>query len=101
MADEVEKEQPKTYSLEEILARTKSNSLDIFPTSGAKDWIENPTRFKLREAKYFFEQVQKTYHDYLNNDIAKNRDILLLVVCRIFCNLDSPVIPHISIRIHR
>ena len=77
MADGVKKDQPKTYQLEEILARTKSDNVDIFPASGAKDWIENPTRFKLREARYFLEQVQKTYREYLKNDIDKNRDIFL------------------------
>jgi hypothetical protein len=60
MADVVKKEQPKTYPLKEILERTKSDNVDIFPASGAKDLIENPTRFKLRETRYFFEQVQKT-----------------------------------------
>ena len=35
----------------------------------------------------------------ITNPRITKRDIK--VVCRIFCNLDSPVIPHISIRIHR
>lgn len=77
MDDAVKKEHPKTYSLEEILDCTKKDSEDIFPLSEANDWIENPTRFKLREAKYFYKQVEKTYHDYLESDTDKNRDIFL------------------------
>ena len=59
------------------MALAKGGKDEIFPASGAKDWIENPTRFKLREAKYFFDQVQKTYQDYLKNTTDTNRDIFL------------------------
>jgi|SRR5271157_2678167 len=74
---DAKKEQPKTYSLEEILARTKNDSEDIFPASEANDWIKNPTRFKLREAKYFYKQIDGRYSDYLEDDSDKNRAILL------------------------
>ena len=75
--DDAKKEQPKTYPLEEILACTKSDSEDIFPSSGANDWIENPTRFKLGEAKYFYKQLEEKYNDYLENYTDKNRTIFL------------------------
>ena len=64
-------------SLEELTALLMSGKEEIFPASGAKDWIENPTRFKLRETKFFFYQVEKTYNDYLKNDTDQNRDIFL------------------------
>jgi hypothetical protein len=72
MDDEVKKVVSPTYPLEEILAQTTGDSENIFPEDSAKDWIENPTRFKLREAKYFFKQVEKAYSDYLNNDTDRS-----------------------------
>lgn len=75
--DEEAKKASKSYSLEEPTALMTSGKEEIFPASGAKDWIENPTRFKLREAKYFFLQVEKTYNDYLKIDTDQNRDTFL------------------------
>ena len=75
--DEEVKKASKSYPLEEFTALMTNGKEEIFPDSGAKDWIENPTRFKLREAKYFFSQAEKTYNDYLENDTDQNRDILL------------------------
>ncbi len=77
MDDEEKKVVSKTYRLEDLLAHMTSGSEDLFPEDGAKDWIENPTKFKLREAKYFLCQAKKSYTDYLKNDVDKNRDIFL------------------------
>lgn len=77
MEEDNEREQRRSYTLEEILSLTEKDSSNIFPADGARDWIENSTRFKLREAKYFFSQVEKTYKDFLENDTDRNRDIFL------------------------
>lgn len=44
---------------------------------GAKDWIQNPTRFKLREAKYFLDKARLAYTTYKEDTTDENRDVLL------------------------
>jgi len=51
--DEDVRKPSKAYTLDDLLALTKNSGDNISPASGAKDWIENPTRFKLREARHF------------------------------------------------
>lgn len=75
--DERAKETTKTYTKDDLIARTKNNKNEISPKSGAKDWIENPTRFKLREAKYFLDKAQKAYTTYFVDTTDENRDNLL------------------------
>ena len=78
MGEEVKKASKiKSYPREEFMALMTNDKEEIFPASGANDWIENPTRFKLREAKYFLKQVHATYDDYLKNTTGENRDIFL------------------------
>jgi hypothetical protein len=68
---------PKTYKLEDIIDRTRNDRRKLSPCSGAKDWIENPTRFKLREAKHFLDKSQEDFEAYLSDTTDENRDILL------------------------
>ncbi len=75
--DEGAKEPPKTYTMDDLIAHTKNNEIETLSTSGAKDWIENPTRFKLREAKYFLDKARKAYTTYVVATTDKNRDALL------------------------
>lgn len=75
--DEKEKVTSKTYTLDEILALSKSSGEEIPPASGARDWIDNPTRFKLREAKHYLNIAHREYTNYINNTTNENRDNLL------------------------
>ena len=74
--DEGAKERTQTYPLEMIETITRNNKNEISP-SGAKDWIENPTRFKLREAKYFLDIAREAYRIYKKSTTDENRDNLL------------------------
>lgn len=83
-----EAEGPKTCKLDEVLRRfslrgvpypslplamTKSRSI----ATGGRDWIENPTRFKLKETKYFLDKVSQAYVVYIRETTDENRDELL------------------------
>lgn len=73
--DEKAKEPIKTITMDDLIARTKNK--EVSPTYGAKDWIENPTRFKLREAKFFLDKAYQAYKSYVLDTTDKNRDNLL------------------------
>ncbi len=47
------------------------------PPDGPKDWIDNPTRFKLKEARYFFDQATAAHNEYVGNTTDENRNLLL------------------------
>jgi len=48
------------------------------------DWIQNPTKFKLREAKYFLDKAKEVYSAYVGDNTAENRDALLFVLDAFF-----------------
>lgn len=87
--DEKEKLTSKTYTLEEILALSKSNSEEIPPASGARDWIENPTRFKLREAKHHLNTANCEHMNYLQTTTDENRDNLLFSLSAFLSSIRS------------
>jgi hypothetical protein len=48
------------------------------------DWKQNPTKFKLREAKYFLDKAKEAYSIYIGNNTAENRDVLLFTLDAFF-----------------
>jgi hypothetical protein len=79
----------KAYALDELLAKSKNSKEEIPLASGAEDWIDNPTRFKLREAKHFLNIVHNEYATYLNNTTDKNRDTLLFSLSAFLSSIRS------------
>lgn len=78
----------KTYTMDELLQKCgrrggpySPNSLALIKTgsqtTGGMDWIENPTRFKLKETKYFLDKVLRAYVEYVKETTDENRDELL------------------------
>lgn len=86
--DEIDNTASKTYTLEEILA-LQSKGEEIPPASGARDWIDNPTRFKLREAKHFLNAAHREFTNYLQNTTDENRDDLLFSLSAFFSSIRS------------
>lgn len=87
--DEKEKLTSKTYTLEEILPILNGNSEEMPPAFGARDWIENPTRFKLREAKHFLSIAHYEYMRYIQTTTEKNRDNLLFSLSAFLSSIRS------------
>jgi len=71
MAEEVKKS--KSWNLDELLAMTRDDS----QITVGREWRENPTRFKLKETKYFLDQVCHAYTEYIRKTTDENRDVLL------------------------
>lgn len=87
--DEREKRTLETYPLDELLARLNGNKEEIPPASGARDWIDNPTRFKLREAKHYLNISHYEYTKYINFTTNENHDTLLFTLSAFLSSIRS------------
>lgn len=86
---EKEKIASKTYTHDEIKALLKNTKEEIPPASGARDWKDNPTRFKLREAKHFLNIAHYEYTKYINFTTNENRDTLLFTLSAFLSSIRS------------
>ena len=87
--DEKEKVKLKTYNQDEISALSESSGEEIPHTPGPRDWRDNPTRFKLREAKYYLNVAHHKYTNYINDTTYENRDSLLFSLSAFLASLRS------------
>jgi hypothetical protein len=87
--DEKEKVTTKTYTFKELLEILKRGKEEIPPASGARDWLDNPTRFKLREAKHHLNIAHREYMIYLRTTTYDNRDNFLFSLSAFFSSIRS------------
>lgn len=72
-----EAKRSETYTMDEVLEKCRSSI-------GGMDWKENPTRFKLKEVKYFLDKVSHAHTEYVRETTDENRDILLFNLSAFF-----------------
>ena len=80
----------KTYTLDDLKAGlSKGRKEEMSPASGARDWRDNPTRFKLREAKHFLDIAHSAYANYVKNTTEDYRDTLLFSLSAFLSSIRS------------